>query len=617
MHPANSAAKPSPLFGALDPVVETRPDGVVLVRSANPLPPYAPSLVERLEHWARLAPDRTFLAERAADGRWRTLTFGAANETILHIGAALLARGLSVERPVLILSGNSIDHGLLSLAGMAVGAPTCPISTAYSLISKDLGKLAYAFDLLTPGLVFAADGRAYARALGKAKERGIEIVVGDDSAEALGATPFQSLVEQPISAAALSARAEAGPDSIAKFLLTSGSTGFPKAVTNTQRMLCSNQAMLGEALVFLKDEPPVLVDWLPWAHTFGSNHNFGIALYNGGTLYIDEGKPIPGGVGATVANLREIAPTVYFNVPKGFEALLPHLQNDEALRRHFFSQLKLMFYAGAGLSKPVWDAYRDLAIATLGHPVAMTTSLGSTETSPAALINVRDADRPGIVGVPHKGVELKLTPNAGKLEARLRGPNIMPGYWRRPDLSQSAFDSEGFYLIGDALRLAEPDNFAAGFEFDGRVAEDFKLATGTWVSVGPLRVEFVGRFDPLVRDAAVAGHDRDEIGMLVFPDEQATRKLAPHLPADAPFADVLADERVKRAFQERLAALASEARGSSTRVTRIALLADPPSIDLGEATDKGSLNQRAVLANRPADVEALYAVEARRHVVRI
>ncbi len=420
-----------------------------------------------------------------------------------------------------------------------------------------------------------------------------------------------------ISSAALSARAEIGPDSIAKFLLTSGSTGFPKAVTNTQRMLCSNQAMLGEALVFLKDEPPTLVDWLPWAHTFGSNHNFGIALYNGGALYIDEGKPVASGIGATVANLREIAPTVYFNVPKGFEALLPHLREDEALRRHFFSQLKLLFYAGAGLSKPVWDAYRDLAVATLGHPIAMTTSLGSTETSPGALINVREADRPGIVGVPHRGVELKLAPNAGKLEARLRGPNIMPGYWRRPDLSQSAFDAEGFYLIGDALRLAEPNNFAAGFEFDGRVAEDFKLATGTWVSVGPLRVHFVGEFDPLVNDAAVAGHDRDDIGMLVFPNEGATRELAPHLPADASFADVLVDERVKDAFRERLAALARRATGSSTRVTRIALLADPPSMDLGEATDKGSLNQRAVLANRSAEVEALYAPEAKPHIVRL
>jgi feruloyl-CoA synthase len=611
------AIAPMRLFGRLDPVVESRPDGVIVVRSAKPLPHYSASLVDRLEHWAKVTPHRVFLAERDQTGGWRELTYGAAFEQMLHIGAALLARDLSVDEPVLILSGNGIDHALLSLAGMAVGVPTCPMSTAYSTISQDLGKLAYAIDLLTPRLVFASDGVTFGRALKLAQSRGIEIVVSDDTAAALGATRFSSLVDRPISSAVVSARSEVGPDTIAKFLLTSGSTGHPKAVTNTQRMLCANQAMLAEALAFLKDEPPVLVDWLPWAHTFGSNHNFGIALYNGGTLYIDEGKPIPAGIGATIANLREIAPTIYFNVPKGFEALLPHLRADDDLRRQFFSRLKLMFYAGAGLSKPIWDAYRELAIETVGRPIAFTTSLGSTETAPGALIGVREADRPGIVGVPHRGVELKLVPNAGKLEARLRGPNITPGYWRRPDLTQGVFDAEGFYLMGDALRLAEPNNFAAGFEFDGRVAEDFKLATGTWVSVGPLRTEFVGRFDPLVKDAAVTGHDRDHVGMLVFPDEVETRKLAPHLAPDTPFEEVLSDQTVKDVFQERLAELAREATGSSTRVTRLALLSTPPSIDLGEATDKGSLNQRAVLANRAADVEALYAPDAAPHVVRI
>ncbi len=617
MHATIPANVPLRLFGKLDPVVESRPDGVIVVRSAKPLPHYSASLVDRLEHWAKVTPHRVFLAERDETGGWRELTYGAAFEQILHIGAALLARDLSPDEPVLILSGNGIDHALMSLAGMAVGVPTCPMSTAYSTVSQDLGKLTYALDLLTPRLVFASDGRTFGRALRKVKERGIEICVSDDTADELGATRFSSLLDRPISSAVVSARSEVGPDTIAKFLLTSGSTGYPKAVTNTQRMICANQAQLAEALAFLKDEPPVLVDWLPWAHTFGSNHNFGIALYNGGTLYIDEGKPVPAGIAATVANLREIAPTIYFNVPKGFEALLPHLEADESLRRHFFSRLKLMFYAGAGLSKPIWDAYRELAIATIGRPIAFTTSLGSTETAPGALIGVREVDRPGIVGVPHKGVELKLVPNAGKLEARLRGPNITPGYWRRPDLSQGVFDEEGFYLMGDALRLAEPNNFAAGFEFDGRVAEDFKLATGTWVSVGPLRTEFVGKFDPLVKDAVVTGHDRDDVGMLVFPDEERTRNLAPHLEPETPFEEVIVDQLVRDAFQERLAVIARQATGSSTRVTRIALLAEPPSIDLGEATDKGSLNQRAVLANRAKDVEALYAAETKPHVIKL
>jgi feruloyl-CoA synthase len=614
-----SAAKPpKQLFGPLDPIVETRPDGVVVVRTAQPLPPYPDSWIDRLEHWAEIAPDRVFLAERGADGAWRELTYGAAHEQALRIGSALLARGLSPEAPFLILSGNNFEHALLSLAGMMVGAPSCPISTAYSLISQDLGKLKYALDLMTPGLVFASDARAYGRALALVRERGIEIAAGDVTADELGATPFSALMETPTSAEARAARAAITPDGIAKFLLTSGSTGHPKAVVNTHRMLSSNQVMYAEALPFVEDEPPVVVDWAPWAHTFGSNSTVGLIIHNGGSLYIDEGKPTPKGIDATVANLREIAPTIYFNVPKGFEALLPHLQADAELRRRFFSRLNMLFYAGAGLSRPTWDGYRELAIAELGHPIPFTTSLGSTETAPSAVINVRpDADRPGIVGVPHRGVELKLVPNAGKWEARLRGPNIMPGYWRRPDLTAAAFDDEGFYKIGDALRLAEPGNFASGFEFDGRVSEDFKLATGTWVSVGTLRLDFIGKFDPWVRDVVVAGHDRDEVGMLVFPDEAEARRLAPHLPPDMAFADLLVDPSVKQAFRERLSALAARSTGSSTRVVRLALLAEPPSIDLGEVTDKGSLNQRALLANRYADVEALYASAPAPHVVRL
>ena len=618
MSAAAMTPPPKQLFGPLDPIVETRPDGVVVVRTAQPLPPYPDSWIDRLEHWAKVAPERVFLAERAEDGAWRELTYCDAFEQALRIGSALLARGLSAESPALILSGNSFEHALLSLAGMMVGAPTCPISTAYSLVSQDLGKLKYALDLMTPRLVFASDARAYSRALELARSRGIEIAAGDATARELGATPFSALAETPISAEARAARAAITPDGIAKFLLTSGSTGHPKAVINTHRMLSSNQVMYAEALAFFKEQPPVVVDWAPWAHTFGSNSTVGLIIHNGGSLYIDEGKPTPQGIGATVANLREIAPTIYFNVPKGFEALLPYLRADAELRRRFFSRLNMLFYAGAGLSRPTWDGYRELAIAELGHPLPFTTSLGSTETAPSALINVRpDADRPGIVGVPHRGVELKLVPNAGKWEARLRGPNIMPGYWRRPDLTAAAFDEEGFYKIGDALRLAEPGNFASGFEFDGRVGEDFKLATGTWVSVGPLRLDFIGKFDPWVRDVAVAGHDRDDLGMLVFPDEAETRRLAPHLRPQTPFAEVLADPVVKETFRERLSAVAAQSTGSSTRVARLALLAEPPSIDLGEVTDKGSLNQRALLANRYADVEALYASELKPHVVRL
>ncbi len=598
------------LFGRLTPVVDARPDGVTYVSAAEPLPAHPDTWIDRLEHWARVAPDRPFLAERDADGGWRTLSYADALDKTMRIGSWLLAHGASVERPLLILSGNSIEHGLMSLGGMAVGAPTCPVSTAYSLVSQDLSKLKGVIDLMTPSLAFAGDARAFSRALALAKARDIGLITGEPTPDA---TPFSALLATPISAAARAARAALTPDSIGKFLLTSGSTGTPKAVVNTQRMLCSSHEMLREALPFFKQEPPVLVEWLPWAHTFGSNSSFGLILYNGGTFYIDEGRPTPAGIATTLKNLREVSPTIFFNVPKGFEALLPHLESDPALRKTFFSRTKMFFYAGAGLNQSLFVAYNELSARETGAPVPWTTSLGSTETGPGAIINVRGLTRTQIVGVPHRGVELKLVPNAGKLELRLRGPNIMPGYWRRPDLNEAAFDEEGFYKIGDAVKLAEPGDWDAGFIFDGRVAEDFKLATGTWVSVGPLRIALLNQLEPLAQDAVIAGPDRDEVVALVFPNFAALAQLAPGLPPQA----AVRDARVKAAFAEKLRAMAAASTGSSTRVTRLALLTEPPSIDRGEATDKGSLNQRLLLANRKADVDALYSAEADVNEVRL
>ena len=599
------------LFGPLTPVVEKRSDGVAYVRAAEPLPAYATTWIDRLEHWAEVAPERPFIAERAPDGGWRTLSYRDALDKTMRLGSWLLSHGASAERPLLILSGNSIEHGLLSLAGMAVGAPTCPVSTAYSLVSQDLSKLKGVIELTTPSLAFAGDARLYARALALAQSRGVGLIVGDESAP--DATPFAELAATPVSPQARAARAALTADSIGKYLLTSGSTGHPKAVVNTQRMLCASHAMLREALPFFKDEPPVLVEWLPWAHTFGSNSSFGLILYNGGTFYIDEGRPTPAGIAATVKNLREIAPTIFFNVPKGFEELLPYLQSDAALRKTFFSRTRLLFYAGAGLSQPVFDGYRELSERETGRALPWTTSLGSTETGPGAIVNVQGLSRPGLVGVPHRGVELKLVPNGAKLEARLRGPNITPGYWRRPDLNEAAFDEEGFYKIGDALKLAEPDDWEAGFVFDGRVSEDFKLATGTWVSVGPLRIAFLNQFEPLAQDVVVAGESRDEIGVLVFPNFTALAALAPGLSPE----EAVRDERVKAAFAEKLKAMAATATGSSTRVARLALISEPPSIDRGEITDKGSLNQRLLLSHRAAEVEALYAPQTGANGVRL
>ncbi len=602
---ANSTLLRAVRMGALDAVLDRRADGTIYIRTARDLGPYYRKLSDPLDHWARAAPDRVFLAQRDAQDRWRTLSYAQTHHQVQRIAASLLRRGLSAEKPIVILSGNSIEHALLALAAMVVGIPYAPVSAAYSLMSSDFGKLRMILDLLTPGMVFAADGGPFARALYATVPDEIELVVAQNPLGDRPVTMFADLLGNEDSAGVAAAQARVTPDTIAKFLFTSGSTGAPKAVINTHRMLCSNQAMLAESFAFVQDEPPVLVDWLPWSHTFGSNHNFNLALMNGGSFYIDDGNPTPPGVPKTVRNLRDIAPTAYFNVPKGYEALVPHLRADDTLRKNFFSRVKMLFYAGAGLNQTTWDALAELAVATTGERIILLSSLGSTETAPAALACTWDFDRAGNIGLPCPGVELKLVPNGGKLEARLRGPHITPGYWRQPQQTREAFDDEGFYKIGDALTFADPADPGQGLLFDGRLAEDFKLSTGTWVSVGPLRLRFVDHFAPYVRDVAVAGADRDDIAVLVFPDIEACRSLA-GLSGDAPGAAIVEAPPVRAMFAELLNEFAA-GQSSSTRVVRLILMAEPPSLDKGEMTDKGSINQRAVLASRAALVDELYA----------
>jgi feruloyl-CoA synthase len=602
-------------LGAFDAVLEREPSGVIHIRTAQVLPPYHANLSEPLEHWAKAAPERVFLAQRDAEGRWRTLNYAEVLALTKRIGAALLRRGLSPERPIAIISGNDIEHALLALSAMYIGIPYAPISAAYSLLSSDFGKLRTIIGLLTPGLVFTNDGGPFARAIAAAMPSGAELVVTRNPPADRKATLFADLVGAEDSAGVAAAQARVSPDTIAKFLFTSGSTGNPKAVINTQRMLCANQAMIAAGFAFVTQEPPVVVDWLPWSHTFGGNHNFNMVLVNGGSLYIDDGNPTPLGVPKTARNLREIAPTIYFNVPKGYEALVPHFRADAQLRQNFFSRLKVLFYAGAGLNQTTWDDLMQLAIETTGERIIFLSSLGSTETSPLALACCWDFDRPGNIGLPAPGVELKLVPNEGKLEARLRGPHITPGYWRQEQLTREAFDAEGFYKLGDALKFAEPADPGKGFLFDGRIAEDFKLSTGTWVSVGPLRARFIDHFAPYVRDVVFGGPDRDDIVALVFPDLEACRKLAPEHAANAAPAAVLDDVRVRMKFAERLNALAAASPGSSTRVVRAMLMAEPPSMDKGEMTDKGSINQRTVLKNREALVDELYATPLSSRVI--
>ena len=594
-------------LGAPEVLVERRADGAILMRSPKPLRPYPKNLTERLAYWAGTAPERVFLAQRDGTGKWRTVTYAAAFASVRAIAAALLERDLSTDRPIAILSGNDIEHALLGLAAMHVGIPYSPISVPYSLVSQDFKKLKSIMEILTPGLVFAANGTAFARAIAATAQADVEVVVAENPAGSRPMTSFAELSGSRPTAAVDAAHANVGPDTIAKILFTSGSTGQPKGVINPQRMLCANQAMILGGLEFVADEPPVLLDWLPWNHTFGGNHDFGLVLFNGGSFYIDEGKPIPGAIEITVRNLRDIAPTIYFNVPKGFEMLMPHLQSDRAVREKFFSRLKVMFYAGAGLPQHVHDVLQDLAVKTVGERVIFLSSLGSTETGPAALACSWDSERVGNIGLPLPGIEVKLVPKEGKLETRFKGPNVTPGYWRAPAVTAAAFDEDGFYKIGDALKFEDPADPAKGLLFDGRIAEDFKLATGTWVSVGPLRMALIAHCAPLVRDVVLAGPDRDDVAALIIPDIDACRKLAPDLAADAPATVVLEDSRVKNAFAHFLEALADPDRGTSARINRAILLAEPPSLDVGEVTDKGSINQRAMLAHRAALVEDLYA----------
>jgi feruloyl-CoA synthase len=586
--------------------VDHRADGTIHLKSGRTLPAYPDKLTDRLVYWAEAAPERVFMAERQSssppplagegrEGAWRTISYAQTLDRVRRIGAALLTRHLSAERPIVILSGNDLEHALLGLAANYVGVPYAPISPAYSLVSSDFGKLKHILGLLTPGLVYACNAQ-YQRAIASAVQLGTQVIVG--SLDKLDADPET----------ADAAHERVTGDTIAKFLFTSGSTGVPKGVINTQRMWCSNQAMVASALQFFADEPPVIVDWAPWHHTAGGNHDVGLVLNNGGTLYIDGGKPLPGAIEETVRNLREIAPTWYFTVPKGYEALLPSFRDDAALRENFFSRLKVLWFAGAGLAQHVFDEWKEMTYRTCGEDILFLTGLGSTETAPYAFGRMWDTPNAANIGLPPPGLDVKLVPlGEGKFEARLKGPSITPGYWREPKLTAEAFDEEGFYKLGDALRFDDPARPEKGLCFEGRIAEDFKLATGTWVNVGPLRVAFIARCAPFVKDVVIAGADRDYLAALIFPDLDVCRRFAPDLPANAGAADIVAHERVRDEFRDLLNGFARAATGSSNRIMRAMLLDTPPSLDIGEATDKGSINQRMVLKNRAALVDELYS----------
>jgi feruloyl-CoA synthase len=611
-----SAPKFRPLrFGVTRVTLKDGVPGTHYLKADQDLQAFPERLTDRFQHWAQKKPGQTLFARRVklADGSlgdWRHITYAEAWNTARNIAQGLINRGLNAERPVVILSENSLEHALLALGCIVAGVPFVPTSPPYSLISQDYDKLKHVLRTVTPGMVFASDAR-YAKAIAATVSSNMEIVMNEGGVEGKQVTTFEALCSTPATAQVDAAIAATGPDTIAKFLFTSGSTKLPKAVINTQRLWCANQQQMAQSMPILAEEPLVLVDWLPWNHTFGGNHNFGMVVFHGGTMYIDDGKPTPALMHETLRNLREIAPTVYFNVPTGFEAIALAMKTDDLLRKTLLSRVQMFFYAGAALAQPIWDSLYESQEREVGERIVMGTGLGMTESGPFGIFITNPYVNAGDLGVPTPGLELKLVDMGGKTEVRYRGPNITPGYWRNAEETKSSFDDEGFFCTGDAVKWIDETDVHLGLKFDGRIAEDFKLATGTFVSVGPLRGKIIAAGAPYIQDVVLTGINLKEVGAMVF-TTPAVRALS-GMAADAPLADVLSSEPVLAQFQTVINELAKTATGSANRIARMCLLSEPPTIDKGEITDKGSINQRAVLSHRADTVAALH--EERLHFI--
>ena len=589
-------------------LIGKRHDGSLLVKSADELGHFSRCLGDLLVHWAGVDPERVFLAERTTDGKsWIRVTYREALERVRRIGSALIDRGLSRDRPVMILSGNSIRHALLSLASMHVGIPVAPISPFYALCSSDFSKLKHVYGLLSPGLLFIEQLGTFKQAFQALPKGEFELVSCGDVPDGVSSTAFDVLEKSSPSEPADKAFRSLNGDTVAKILFTSASTGMPKGVINTQRMLCSNQRAILQCWPFLAEKPPVVLDWLPWNHTFGANHNFNMILQNGGTLYIDGGKPTAEKIRETVRNICDVSSTIYFNVPRGYDMLLSFLEKDRSLAKCFLRSLDVLFYAAAPLPPNIWKRLKDLSNECLGYEVPLVSAWGSTETSPTVTcihFPITESDN---IGLPVPGSELLMVQNCGKLELRARGPNVTPGYWRQPELDSEAFDDEGFFRIGDAGKWIDESNPERGIRFDGRITEDFKISTGTWVSVNAVRLRLVAAMNPLVQDAVITGHGSDYLGALLFVSPHACKAIIDDSAASCEWPEILKRRKLRSFVESRMAALEKESGASSLCIRRILLMAEAPSADTNEITDKGYINQRAVLEHRRSSVERLYA----------